>query len=400
MRGQDAPAGQQPISHREPDVRHPVPPRTTEPLNARAPAKALTNPSAAMAEDGIATRLLAWFDQHGRHDLPWQRDITPYRVWVSEIMLQQTQVNTVIPYFERFMSRFPRVQDLADAAEDEVLHHWTGLGYYARARNLHRAARKVRDEHAGVFPATLDALRALPGIGRSTAGAILSIACGVRAPILDGNVKRVLTRLRAIDGDTSRGATQETLWALADLLTPSERFADYTQAIMDLGATLCTRSKPACALCPLADACVARAEGTPTRYPSRKRARALPVRHCRMLVIRNPAGEFLLEKRPASGIWGGLWSFPEIDTASDARAACDRIAGEAPVSLEQGTGFRHTFSHFHLDATPLHIRVAGLGRHVLEDQRLAWYKPGKRELGLAAPVKKLIDALCPAGDRR
>ncbi len=356
-------------------------------------------PRGAAPEDAIAPRLLAWFDRHGRHDLPWQRDITPYRVWVSEIMLQQTQVSTVIPYFERFTGRFPDVTALADAALDDVLHVWTGLGYYARARNLHRAARAVRDEHGGVFPMTTDALCALPGIGRSTAGAILSIAGGVRAPILDGNVKRVLTRLRAIDGDPSRGATLEALWALAGQLTPGERCADYTQAIMDIGATLCTRTRPACALCPLAETCVARAEGTPTRYPARKPARRIPERRCQMLVIRNPAGEFLLEKRPATGVWGGLWSFPEIDADADAAVLCDRITGEAPASLHQGTPFRHTFSHFHLDVSPVHIRVPGLGRHVLEDHRLAWYKPGQRELGLAAPVKKLIDALCPAGAR-
>ena len=347
----------------------------------------------------IATRLLTWFDRHGRHDLPWQQGITPYRVWVSEIMLQQTQVNTVIPYFTRFMMRFPDVKTLADAAEDEVLHHWTGLGYYARARNLHRAARMLRDTSDGVFPETLEDLSALPGIGRSTAGAILSIACGVRAPILDGNVKRVLSRLRAIAGDPSRGETLQRLWDLAGEFTPTERFAEYTQAIMDLGATLCTRSRPACALCPLAEDCMARAEGTPTRYPSRKQARRIPERRCQMLVIRNPSGEFLLEKRPASGIWGGLWSFPEIDALADPATCCDRLTGEPPGSVHQGTAFRHTFSHFHLDISPVLIRVRGLGRHVLEDRRYAWYKPGQRELGLAAPVKKLIDALCPAGAR-
>jgi A/G-specific adenine glycosylase len=352
-------------------------------------------PAKDIPDGTVAARLLAWFDQHGRHDLPWQRGITPYRVWVSEIMLQQTQVGTVIPYFERFMAHFRDVRELADAPIDDVLHHWTGLGYYARARNLHRAAQKIRDDHAGVFPDTLESLCALPGVGRSTAGAILSIACGVRAPILDGNVKRVLTRHCAIEGDTSRGTTLEELWRIAESLTPQERCAHYTQAIMDLGATLCTRSRPACALCPLAASCIARAEGTPTRYPSRKQSRRIPERRCQMLVIRNPAGEFLLEQRPPAGIWGGLWSFPEIDSAIDAATACDRIAGEPAASLHHGTAFRHTFSHFHLDVSPVHIRVAGLGRHVLEDQRLAWYKPGQRALGLAAPVKKLIDALCP-----
>ncbi len=342
---------------------------------------------------GIAAALLAWFDRHGRHDLPWQKDITPYRVWISEIMLQQTQVSTVIPYFERFMARFPDVAALANAHEDDVLHHWTGLGYYARARNLLRAARRVQEEHGGEFPRTLEGLCALPGIGRSTAGAVLAIAGGTRAPILDGNVKRVLTRLHAIEGDPTQSATLSALWDLADTLTPAERCADYTQAIMDLGATLCTRSRPACPLCPLAEACVARAEGTPTRYPARKRSRRLPERRCGMLVIRNDAGEFLLEKRPSPGIWGGLWSFPEIGADDDAASACEHIAGEAPLTVQRGTPFRHTFSHFHLDITPVHLAVPGLIGHVLEDQRLAWYKPGQRALGLAAPVKKLIDAL-------
>ena len=343
----------------------------------------------------FAERLLAWYDQHGRHDLPWQRDRSPYRVWVSEIMLQQTQVATVIPYFERFMARFPSVAALAAAPLDEVLHHWSGLGYYARARNLQAAACALMSQHGGEFPATVDEVASLPGIGRSTAGAILALSRGLQVPILDGNVKRVLTRLCAIEGDTSRGATLEELWRIAESLTPQERSAHYTQAIMDLGATLCTRSRPACVLCPLAASCIARAEGSPTRYPSRKQTRRIPERRCQMLVIRNPAGEFLLEQRPPAGIWGGLWSFPEIDSTTDAATACDRIAGEPAASLHHGTAFRHTFSHFHLDVSPVHIRVAGLGRHVLEDQRLAWYKPGQRALGLAAPVKKLIDALCP-----
>jgi A/G-specific adenine glycosylase len=214
-------------------------------------------------------------------------------------------------------------------------------------------------------------------------------------PPLPANLPReeLLTRLHAIEGDPTQSATLSALWDLADTLTPAERCADYTQAIMDLGATLCTRSRPACPLCPLAATCVARAEGTPTRYPARKRSRRLAERRCGMLVIRNDAGEFLLEKRPSPGIWGGLWSFPEIGADDDAASACEHIAGEAPLAVQRGTPFRHTFSHFHLDITPVHLAVPGLIGHVLEDQRLAWYKPGQRALGLAAPVKKLIDAL-------
>ena len=349
------------------------------------------------SSEGIAPRLLAWFDRHGRHDLPWQRQITPYRVWVSEIMLQQTQVATVIPYFERFMARLPDVRALADAGEDEVLHLWTGLGYYARARNLQRAARLCCERHGGEFPRTREAIEALPGIGRSTAGAILAIACGERAAILDGNVKRVLGRLYAIDGDPAQAETLKRYWSIAEALTPAGRCADYTQAIMDLGATLCTRSRPACAICPLADDCRGRAGGEPTRYPGRKRRRQIPVREGRMLVIRNRGGDFLLQKRPVTGIWGGLWSFPQIEAGDEPVTACEALTGETPQSLREGAPFRHTFSHFHLDLSPLHITVEGAAHHALEAAKLAWYKPGTRELGLAAPVKRLIDALAEPG---
>ena len=209
----------------------------------------------------FAARVLEWFDQHGRKDLPWQRDTTPYRVWVSEIMLQQTQVKTVIPYFERFMAALPQVQALAEAPEDRVLHLWTGLGYYARARNLHRSAQRVARELDGQFPETLAGLCDLPGVGRSTAGAILSIALGQRASILDGNVKRVLARYHRVEGWPGRSAVHQSLWDIAEQYTPAERCADYSQAIMDLGATLCTRSKPACDDCPLRGDCEARLHG-------------------------------------------------------------------------------------------------------------------------------------------
>ncbi len=345
----------------------------------------------------FAARLLAWHDTHGRHDLPWQQHIDPYRVWVSEIMLQQTQVSTVIPYFQRFTARFPDVRALADAPEDEVLHHWTGLGYYARARNLHKSAKLMRDAHGGELPRRFEELAALPGIGRSTAGAILAIACNERAPILDGNVKRVLTRFFAIDGDTTKAATLKQLWAIADALTPAQRSGAYTQAIMDLGATLCTRTRPACALCPFAADCRARAEGNPTRFPAKKKAKPVPERRCQLLVIRNPDGAVLLEKRPGTGIWGGLWSFPEIPEREDAVLACDRLVGAPPAGLRRGKPFRHTFSHFHLDATPMFLAVGAVRAQVMEDQRLIWYKPGDKPLGFAAPVKRLLDALANEG---
>jgi A/G-specific adenine glycosylase len=355
---------------------------TTEP--------ALPSPARAAS---LARRLLDWHRTHGRHDLPWQIGISPYRVWVSEIMLQQTQVATVIPYFERFMQRFPDLQSLAQAPEDDVLHHWTGLGYYARARNLQKAARQVWLNHGGELPHTLDALVALPGIGRSTAAAILSIAGGQRAAILDGNVRRVLSRLFAVVGDPAQSATANTLWALAERLTPAKNTGSYTQAIMDLGATLCTRGKPDCACCPWAADCRALAQGKPGDYPAPRRRREIPVRGCQMLVISNEVGELLLERRPPSGIWGGLWSFPELAPDDDPADACLRIAGQLPRKQHNGTVFRHTFSHFHLDAMPVYLQVRGAAGGVLAGDRIAWYKPGERALGLAAPVKRLIDSL-------
>src|SRR5689334_18575699 len=265
----------------------------------------------------IAPRLLAWHAKAGRHDLPWQKDLrkegSAYRVWVSEIMLQQTQVSTVIPYFERFLQRFPDAISLANAPPDEVLHLWTGLGYYARARNLHRAAQVIRDEHAGAFPTELDAVMALPGIGRSTAGAILAISTGQRHSILDGNVKRVLSRYYAIDGAPDENATIDELWRLADANTPAENVAVYTQAIMDLGATLCTRSRPRCDDCPIASDCRARLQGRQGELPAAKKRRALrKQKHAVMLVARRDQ-EVLLVQRPPSGIWGGLWCLPEFE---------------------------------------------------------------------------------------
>lgn len=339
----------------------------------------------------FAARLLSWFDEHGRKDLPWQRDITPYRVWISEIMLQQTQVATVIPYFARFTASFPDVTTLADASEDAVLAHWSGLGYYARARNLHKAARIVRDEHGGAFPKTFDAVVALPGIGRSTAGAILSIACGQRHPILDGNVKRVLARHAAVDGWPGTTRVADTLWSLADDLTPTGRVADYTQAIMDLGATLCTRSRPACGDCPVAADCRAFAAGEVDRYPGRKPKREKPLRQTTMLLA-VAGNELYLERRPASGIWGGLWSLPETDD-DPVRWCAERLAG-APAETTRWATLRHSFSHYDLDILPVVLRLDDASRKVHDNDDGQWVAldadpPG----GIAAPVRKLIDVL-------
>ncbi|GAB3338711.1 A/G-specific adenine glycosylase [Chromohalobacter beijerinckii] len=344
-----------------------------------------------LTADTFRRRIFEWFDVHGRKTLPWQFDKTPYRIWVSEIMLQQTQVATVIPYYQRFMERFPDVAALARAPQDEVLHLWTGLGYYARARNLHKAAQVVMEEHGGEFPMkSVEALSALPGIGRSTAGAIISISTGRRAPILDGNVKRVLTRLHAVEGWPGRPAVERELWALAERYTPEERLADYTQAMMDLGATLCTRSKPACLLCPFEDVCVAHARSEETRFPESKPRKALPERATLMLVLRDPLGRIFLQQRPASGLWGGLWSLPQFDDEQALRAWLDQRFPHAKRETD-GEAFTHTFSHFRLQITPSPARLDELPSEIGETGALWYDAKAPASVGLAAPVKTLLN---------
>lgn len=344
----------------------------------------------------FATRLLDWFDRHGRKDLPWQQEPTPYRVWVSEIMLQQTQVATVIPYYQRFMQRFPDLASLAAASQDEVLHHWSGLGYYARGRNLHRAAGQVMEEYEGCLPTDIDGLQALPGIGRSTAAAILSFTSGQRHPILDGNVKRVLTRHHGIEGWPGNAQVSRELWAIAGQLTPGERVADYTQAIMDLGATCCTRSRPACDNCPLSSDCVAKRHGLQGLLPTKKPARKLPHRKTTFIILHNEQGEVMLQQRPPAGIWGGLWSFPEFDHEQDGdiRHWCEQQLGVVADTIEYEAPIKHVFSHFQLNITPARITVAKNRLHVQDNPSLCWYRPDNgHALGLAAPVAKLINTL-------
>ena len=340
----------------------------------------------------FADRLLAWYDEDGRKDLPWQHRPDAYRVWVSEIMLQQTQVQTVLPYYEQFMRRFPDVVSLADAPVDDVLAHWSGLGYYARARNLHKAAQLVRDEHAGVFPVAIDQVVALPGIGRSTAGAILALACGQRHAILDGNVKRVLARHDAIGGWPGTTAVATALWQSAERNTPTERVAAYTQAIMDLGATLCRRSRPACSTCPVHADCSARLSDTIDRYPGRKPRKAKPLKQTTMvLAVSHDA--LYLERRPAAGIWGGLWSLPEM-ARDDVDSWCRRVLDGGRYERQTWDTLRHSFSHFDLDIEPVVVRSAARSRTVADGEDTTWLRldsqpPG----GVAAPVQRLINQL-------
>lgn len=351
-------------------------------------------PNELKADPEFSRRLLAWHRHHGRKDLPWQQHKTPYRVWISEIMLQQTQVATVIPYYRRFMARFPDLADLAAAPIDEVLHHWSGLGYYARARNLHQAAQIVMRDHQGRFPDQLEQVMALPGIGRSTAGAILSLARGQYHPILDGNVKRVLARSFMVEGWPGRAAVEKKLWALAEALTPAERAADYNQAIMDLGATVCRRSQPDCDRCPLNAGCRAFGAGRVADFPARRPRKTLPERAAQVLLIRDESGQVLLEKRPPAGIWGGLWCLPELPVNEDAERWCRanldvKITPDGVLAPR-----RHTFSHFHLLMHPRRFLLKKPGSLVLDGDRLVWYNPGQPdERGLAAPVQRLLQEL-------
>ena len=343
-------------------------------------------------EHAFAPTLLAWFDRHGRHDLPWQHPRTPYRVWLSEIMLQQTQVAVVVPYFARFVAALPDVPALARASQDDVLALWSGLGYYARARNLHAAARRCMELHGGDLPRDLDALQALPGIGRSTAGAILSQAWGDRAPILDGNVKRVLARLFGIEGWPGLPKVEKQLWAIAANLLPEARLADYTQAQMDFGATLCTRADPACAACPLREACVAHREGRTAELPHPKPGKPLPEREARMLLVEDDRGRVLLQRRPPTGVWAALWSLPEHADAAASRDWFDQhLAGDF-ARAEVLAPVLHGFTHYRLRILPM--RVAGVRPRdaVGDNPGLRWASRAELQaIGLPAPVRRLLE---------
>ena len=348
--------------------------------------------------DTVAARLLQWFDREGRHDLPWQHPRSPYRVWLSEVMLQQTQVQVVVPYFERFVARFPTLASLAVAALDDVLAQWSGLGYYARARNLHAAARLCVEHHGGELPRDQAELVALPGIGRSTAGAILAQAWGDRAPILDGNVRRVLARLHGVDGWPGAPAVEKQLWALAEAQLPDARLADYTQAQMDFGATLCTRHDPACTRCPLQDRCIAFRDGRVAELPTPKPGKPLPERQSIVLWLEDALGRVLLQRRPPTGVWAALWSLPEAPDQAQARAWFEASVGAAADfdAAEPSPPVAHGFSHFRLQLHPLRWRAVAPRDRVRDNadtsNELRWVpRDALGTLGIPAPIRRLIE---------
>jgi len=340
----------------------------------------------------FSVNLITWQQSHGRHTLPWQNTRDPYAIWVSEIMLQQTRVSAVIPYYQRFMARFPIVASLAIADEDEVLQHWSGLGYYSRARNLHRAAQEVMQIHGGRFPQDFKTIQALPGIGRSTAAAVAVFAFGQRQPILDGNVKRVFARCFGIEGWPGQPAVEKRLWALAETLLPESNIEIYTQGLMDLGATLCTRSKPDCDDCPLRAECVARRDNRIMQLPAARPRKIIPQKQTVMLLLRN-GNEVMLEKRPPTGIWGGLWSLPEIMPGEDARQAAQQRFGLETEVMPPLPVMAHVFTHFRLQITPQPLQLL---RHLPQVRQagIVWLdKEDAIDAALPTPVRKLLSSL-------
>jgi len=343
-------------------------------------------------QGGFSSAIIAWQRRHGRHDLPWQQSRDPYRVWLSEIMLQQTQVATVIPYYLRFLERFPDLAALAAAPEDDVLALWSGLGYYSRARNLHRAARQIAARHGGAFPADFAAIQELPGIGRSTAAAVAAFAFGQRRAILDGNVKRVLTRCFGIAGFPGEKAVEKQLWHLAETLLPATDIESYTQGLMDLGATLCSRAKPRCGKCPLAEECVAYRTGRTAEFPQRKARAPLPEKFSVFLVLLCD-GQILLEKRPPTGIWGSLWSLPEIVPGDDPALAARQRFGFECGEFTALPPIRHTFTHFRLEIRPLLGYGSIKGDTARQGAALWLALPAALATALPTPVRKLLERL-------
>ncbi|QIW14917.1 A/G-specific adenine glycosylase [Pasteurellaceae bacterium RH1A] len=355
------------------------------------------------AQAPFAGAVLAWYETYGRKHLPWQQGKTLYQVWLSEVMLQQTQVATVIPYFERFIQRFPSILDLANAPLDKVLHLWTGLGYYARARNLHKAAQQIRDEFGGEFPTDFEQVLALTGIGRSTAGAILSSVLNVPHPILDGNVKRVLARHFAVAGWPGEKAVEAKLWELSALVTPQSQVADFNQAMMDLGAMICTRSKPKCTLCPLEKSCQANRLEAWADFPGKKPKKALPEKVGYFLILKR-GSQVLLKQREEKGLWGGLFVFPQFESLDQLKRV---ISAHNLQISQQMVAFRHTFSHFHLDIYPilveLDLQKNPQNSPLVLEEKTAIYRASQADywydlahpsqIGLPQPIKSILDEL-------
>ncbi|TNG00486.1 MAG: A/G-specific adenine glycosylase [Gammaproteobacteria bacterium] len=334
--------------------------------------------------------LLAWYDQYGRKDLPWQHDRTPYRVWLSEIMLQQTQVTTVIPYFEQFITRFPDIRSLASASNDEVMKLWAGLGYYARARNLHRCAQLICDKYDGRFPDDIESLQQLPGIGRSTAGAIVAQAFGKHGVILDGNVKRVLSRYRAVSGWPGHAKVSNQLWAIATELTSKTRIADYTQAVMDLGTMVCMRRSPNCTECPVSHACEAYADGKTDVFPYSKPKKSKPIRQIKVALCHQAHQSILLVRRPPAGIWGGLWSLPQCDHQADVEAFISATLGYGTGEMLNCQEISHDFTHFRLQIQPAYVEITQAADRVA-DSDLRWFSEHDiYDIGMPRPIEKLV----------
>lgn len=352
-----------------------------------------------MLTDTFSSRLIAWQKQHGRHDLPWQNTTDPYAIWVSEIMLQQTQVGAVIGYYAKFMARFPSIAALASASEEEVLQYWSGLGYYSRARNLRKAAIAIMQEHGGVFPQDFIAIQALSGIGRSTAAAIASFAFNQRQTILDGNVKRVLARHFAVVGWTSQPKIETELWALAERLLPASNMVAYTQGLMDLGATLCTRSKPQCERCPLLSTCGAYAQNIVKSLPTPKPRKAIPEKYTVMLIVQR-GDKVMLEKRPSPGIWGGLWSFPEVEKSehltlianADLAIALGQYTQSKASDIKKLAMFSHTFTHYKLHIQPVLITLPQNAEMFEQPRKHTWLTVfDALNAAIPTPVKKLLE---------
>lgn len=337
----------------------------------------------------FSQKITIWHDAHGRKNLPWQKNKTTYRVWLSEIMLQQTQVATVIPYFEKFIKVFSTVRDLANANEDTVMSLWSGLGYYARARNLHKTAKLIVQNHNGNFPKTIEALEQLPGIGRSTAGAILSFSHDLHAVILDGNVKRVLARHFLIEEDLTKATTLKKLWLLAKRLTPKKSVAKYNQAIMDIGATICVRKNPLCHECPVKKTCKASQFQQQHELPLSIKTKKIPTKKTILLILKNNKNEICLEKRPPVGIWGSLWSLPEITHIDELDLFLKKRSFNL-VSKTKRDILKHTLSHFHLNIQPIEIIVTAKNNHVMEDNQKWFDIKTALQQGLPKPIRTII----------